>query len=100
MEKISYLIYFLPYRGIPYIMRKHFSGPREAKKIEIDFILEKDNKLVAIEVKLSNKVSLRDIDILFLKDIADNFADGLFVYAGKEIQQPGKNIIAVPWNIF
>lgn len=68
---------------------------------EIDFILERDNKLIAVEVKLSDKVSMRDIsNILFFKDLSDNFAGGLIVYAGKEIQQLGKNIFAVPWNIF
>lgn len=71
------------------------------KEREIDFILEKNNKLIAIEVKLSDKVSTRDIsNILFLKDLSDNFAGGLVVYAGKEIQQLGKNIFAVPWSIF
>jgi len=74
---------------------------QSGKEKEIDFIFEKDNKLIAVEVKLSEKVSLRDIgNILFLKEIANNFSGGLVIYAGKEIQQLGKNIFAIPWNIF
>ncbi len=71
------------------------------KEREVDFIFEKDNKIVAIEVKLSDNVSIRDINnMLFFKDLSSKFTGGLIVYAGKEIKQLTKNIFAIPWNMF
>jgi len=52
-------------------------------------------------VKLSDSISVKDMDnLLFLKDISDRFIGGLIVYSGREIKQLGRNIFAVPWNIF
>ncbi|GBE01245.1 hypothetical protein BMS3Abin08_00671 [bacterium BMS3Abin08] len=71
------------------------------KERAVDFIFEKDNKIVAIEVKLSDNVSIRDINnMLFFKDLSSKFTGGLIIYAGKEIKQLTKNIFAIPWNMF
>jgi predicted AAA+ superfamily ATPase len=71
------------------------------KEKEVDFIFEKNNKIAGIEVKLSDSISVKDMDnLLFLKDISDRFIGGLIIYSGREIKQLGKNIFAVPWNIF
>ena len=70
------------------------------KEKEVDFIFEKENRVVAIEVKLSSSVSMRDIDnMLFFKKASDRFSGGLIVYSGKEIKQLTREIFAVPWNL-
>jgi len=70
------------------------------KEKEVDFVIEKENRLVAVEVKLSDTVSAGDINsLLFFKDINSRFAAGLVVYAGKEVKQLSSNIFAVPWDM-
>jgi hypothetical protein len=65
---------------------------------EVDFVFEKDKGVIAVEVKLSDDVSVRDINnILFFKEASNRFKGGLIVYTGGEIKQLGKNIFAVPW---
>ncbi len=77
------------------VMYFRTQGGRER---EVDFVLEKGNKIMAVEVKLANTVSLGDIDnLLFLKDASKSFACGLIVYSGTEIKQLTQNIFAVPW---
>ena len=75
------------------------------QKEEIDYvvscrldILEINDKIIAIEVKSSNKVSFRDAEnIFFLKDVLPNLSVGLIVYNGTEIVNLGKNIYGIPW---
>jgi len=68
---------------------------------EVDFIFEKDRAVAAVEVKLSDDVTARDINnMLFFKEVSDRFRGGLIVYTGREIKQLGKNIFAVPWWLF
>ena len=68
------------------------------KEKEIDFILETNGRIIAIEVKYSNQVSFRDTKgLLFLKDIVPNWAAGLVIYNGPEVIKLGKDIYAVPW---
>ena len=68
------------------------------KEKEVDFILESNDKIIAVEVKFSNKVSFRDAEnIFFLKDVLPNLSAGFVVYNGAEIVTLGKNIYAIPW---
>ncbi|MCX8026877.1 MAG: ATP-binding protein [Thermodesulfovibrionales bacterium] len=68
------------------------------KEREVDFIIEKGNKIIGIEVKLSDSVSIKDIEnLLFLKDETKAFAGGLVIYTGSEIKQLASNIYAVPY---
>mgnify|MGYP001611828560 FL=1 len=77
-----------------------FFRTQGGKEKEVDFVIEKENRLVAVEVKLSDTVSAGDINsLLFLKDINSRFAAGLVVYAGKEVKQLTSNIFAVPWDM-
>lgn len=77
------------------VMYFRTQGGRER---EVDFVIEKGKRILAVEVKLAKTVSLGDIDnMLFLKDASNNFACGLVVYAGTEIKQLSQNIIAMPW---
>jgi len=68
------------------------------KEREVDFILETDGKVIAIEAKSSTSVSFRDAEnIFFLKDILPGLSAGLIIYNGKEVVTLGENIHAVPW---
>ncbi len=70
------------------------------KEREVDFIVEKEHKLIAIEAKLSNRVNYNDIQniISFMADNKSCIA-GLVIYAGTELKYLTKNIIAAPWTM-
>jgi hypothetical protein len=79
------------------VMYFRTQGGRER---EVDFVFEKGNEIMAVEVKLAKTVSVGDIEnLLFLKDASKSFACGLVVYSGKEIKQLAQNIFAVPWHV-
>ncbi len=64
---------------------------------EIDFIMEYGNKLIAIEVKMADKVKYDDIKNL--KIFMDEYPEtvvGLIIYSGNEIKYLDKKIMAVP----
>jgi len=67
---------------------------------EVDFVFEKEHKLIAIEAKMSNKVDYNDVQniIHFMNDNKTCVA-GLVIYAGTELRYLTKNIIAIPWTI-
>ncbi|NIQ37805.1 MAG: DUF4143 domain-containing protein, partial [Proteobacteria bacterium] len=68
------------------------------KEKEVDFILEMDGKVIAIEAKYSARVGFRDAEnILFLKDVVPNWTGGLIIYDGSDVLTLGRNIYAVPW---
>lgn len=80
------------------VMYFRTQGGRER---EVDFVLERGKKILAVEVKLAKTVSAGDIDnLLFLKDASKNFACGLVIYSGTEIKQLAQNIFAMPWFVF
>jgi len=65
---------------------------------EIDFILEWGRKIIAVEVKLSNKPQFSDTETLrmFLEEYPETAA-GVLVHTGHEIKMMSKKIIAMPW---
>lgn len=66
---------------------------------EVDFILEINGKVIAIEAKYSSRVGFRDADnMFFLKDLLPNFAAGLIVHNGSDVSALGEKIYAVPWT--
>jgi len=68
------------------------------KEKEVDFILEIDSKIIAIEVKYSSKVGFRDAEnIFFLKGVLPNWTAGLIIYNGSDVLTLGENVYAVPW---
>jgi len=72
---------------------------RTSDGIEVDFVLERpDGKLAAIEVKTSDRVSVRDFKVInILKEIAkDDFICGIVLYNGHDIVPFGDKIFAVP----
>ncbi|MGB9722147.1 MAG: ATP-binding protein [bacterium] len=71
------------------------------KEKEVDFVLEIGQKIIAIEVKLTNRVNYNDIQNIqyFIEEYPAAIA-GVIVYAGSKIEYLTKNILAVPWNAF
>jgi predicted AAA+ superfamily ATPase len=69
---------------------------------EVDFILEKGSKLVAIEVKWGHSIS--DSDVLNLKkcseDLKDRLHFSIILYGGTEIVPFTPRIVAVPFPAF
>lgn len=66
---------------------------------EVDFIVEKEGTLVAIETKLADKITYDDIqNIMCFMNDNKNCAAGLVVYRGRELTYLTKNIMAVPWT--
>lgn len=64
---------------------------------EVDFIIEYGNKLIAMEVKMSDKVKYDDLKNIriFLQEYPETLA-GLIIYNGTELKYLDKKIIAVP----
>jgi hypothetical protein len=69
---------------------------------EVDFIIERGEKLVAIEVKWSQK--LDNSDIAGLKDCARDLKErhimSVLLYPGREIVAIDRQTIAVPFSVF
>ncbi len=65
---------------------------------EVDFILEYRRKVLAIEVKLSNKAKYEDIqNLLYFINETPNAIGGILIYNGNKIQKLTSNIFAIPW---
>jgi predicted AAA+ superfamily ATPase len=64
---------------------------------EVDFIIEYGNKLIAMEVKMSDKVKYDDLKNIrmFLQEYPETLA-GIIIYNGTELKYLDKKIIAVP----
>jgi predicted AAA+ superfamily ATPase len=74
---------------------------RDRSGKEVDFILEHQGKLVAIEIKSSNQATLEDTrGILAFRSGLGNgtqFCNGVVLHGG-EARPLGKNLYALPWN--
>jgi uncharacterized protein len=69
------------------------------KEKEIDFLLEKDGKITAIEVKHATQVGVREAENLFAaRELVPGFTTGIVLYNGAEVLTLGKDIYAVPWT--
>jgi predicted AAA+ superfamily ATPase len=68
---------------------------------EVDFVLEWGQKLLAIEIKLTNRLRYSDADTLklFIEEYPET-ATGILIYTGEQIQKLGDRIVAVPWLCF
>ena len=65
---------------------------------EVDFILEYGRKLLAIEVKATKDVSIKEAkNLIYFMDLYPETILGLILYQGDEIKQITSNIAAVPW---
>ncbi len=72
---------------------------RTLDKKEIDFVIERDGKVVAIEVKFAKHVSKDDCrHIIDLQRSSSNFHIGIVIYMGSHVLPLGENIWAVPFG--
>jgi hypothetical protein len=72
---------------------------RTLDKKEIDFIIEKNDKLVAIEVKFAKSITKGDFKhIIDLKNSSSNFRLGLIIYMGEHALPYGDDLWAIPFG--
>jgi len=65
---------------------------------EVDFVLEHGKKLLALEVKMTDTPSVRDIrNLLIFIDEHPETVIGVLVHTGSEIKWLHSKVIAVPW---
>jgi len=65
---------------------------------EVDFVLEHGKKLLALEVKMTDNPSVRDIrNLLLFMDEHPEAVMGVLVHSGSEIKWLHSKVIAVPW---
>ena len=66
---------------------------------EVDFVIESGERLLAIEVKATERPRLRDTTglRLFKEEYADRFAGGLVLHTGEETQWLAERILGAPW---
>ena len=71
---------------------------RTSDQKEVDFVLEKDNKVIGIEVKLNSNPNVNDFNGLkLLKEAVKNrFKLGVVIYTGTEMVPFGEDFWAVP----
>jgi predicted AAA+ superfamily ATPase len=72
---------------------------RTSKGAEVDFVVEQGQKLLAIEVKASRKVTHKDARHLrtFLDEYPELARGALVLYAGDAVLWLARDILAVPW---
>ena len=74
---------------------------RTNDKKEIDFIIEVDNELIAIEVKQSRSVKKDDFKhIIDLQNRYDKKCLGVVFYNGDMVVEFSENLVAVPFGMF
>jgi hypothetical protein len=72
---------------------------RTLDKKEIDFIIERNGKLVAIEVKFAKSITKSDFrHIIDLKNSSNSFHLGLIIYMGEHALSFGDNLWAIPFG--
>lgn len=71
------------------------------KEIEVDFILEVENKILAFEVKYKPEVELKDAESLLkfaeLLEQKESLILKAVIYTGQEIKTLPGNVVALPW---
>lgn len=88
-------------KGVKYSMRNtKLFFYRTTDKKEIDFIIERNQKIIAVEVKLSQTITLPDFKhIIDLKKSYKNFKSGFIFYSGENILSFGSDLFALPVKI-
>lgn len=77
-----------------------FVRTREAPYREIDFIMERDRRRLAIEVKLSHSVSYTDArSLVWMMSEDSQCVGGVVIYGGTDVRLLADHIIAVPWSM-
>jgi len=77
-----------------------FVRTRRTQLHEIDFVLEREGKEVAVEAKTSDVVTLHDARHLqWMLDQAPGCRAGIIVHGGTTVLQLTRRIVAVPWTM-
>ncbi|MCG3656241.1 ATP-binding protein [Aliarcobacter butzleri] len=74
---------------------------RTNDKKEIDFIIEVENKILAIEIKQSNSIKKDDFKhIVDFQNRIDKSCLGIVFYNGEMVIELSKNLVAIPFGFF
>jgi len=73
---------------------------RTTTDLEVDFVIEQGDRLLAVEVKTTARPGLADLRGLraFRDEYPDRFVGGLLLHGGKEVQWLADRILGVPWH--
>lgn len=83
-------------RGNLYVFQKRGKGGAE----EVDFVLEKERKIVALEAKINDKIRYEDCKglISFLEEFPETSL-GLLIYTGDKVEKITQKVYAIPWDL-
>lgn len=72
---------------------------RDEENREVDFVVERDGKLLAVEVKATTRPTYDDWKHLrhFISEYKKAVAGGLLLHGGEETFQAAQGIVATPW---
>ncbi|SRR5581483_6692465 len=73
---------------------------RTSSDLEVDFVIEHQNRLLPVEVKASRSLGSSDVRGMaaFRDDYGDACPGGLVLYDGEEVQWLSRRLLAVPWH--
>jgi len=82
-------------------MSMHFVRTRRTSQLhEVDFVLERNGKSVAVEAKISDDVTMNDAaHIQWLMDNDPSCVSGIVIYGGSSVKNLTRHIVAVPWTM-
>lgn len=83
-----------------FVPRPRLSYWRTTTGKEVDFVIERGKRLVAVEAKLT--ATPRYADTLGLQAFFEEYpetAAGILVHTGRQIQHLGERIVALPWYV-
>lgn len=72
---------------------------RTASGKEVDFVIERDGRLLGVEVKTTDRPAPRDADglLAFMAEYGDAVAGGLLLHTGDDVFWIRQGVLAVPW---
>lgn len=82
------------------IPRADILGWRTTGGLDVDFVIERSEGLLPIEVKSTTSPGERDIRglVAFREEYGDRFLGGLLLYDGEDVQWVADRILAAPWH--
>ena len=82
-------------------MNMHFVHTRRTSEVhEVDFVLERSNKRIAVEAKKGRDVTVSDAKhVQWLMDKDPLCVGGIVIYGGPMIKHLTRHIVAVPWTM-
>lgn len=84
------------------LFRRRLSYWRMRSGAEVDFVLEQDDRILAVEIKTGSKIRMDDTSSLqeFLRLHGDRagFIKGVVLYGGDDVRYFGDTIVALPYK--